>query len=114
MCTVCATHSIIDIVLLIKISANIIFMHSLGRGALVTSSFDVIKTRLQSKMLHQRHAGIGTVVGDSVVLLWRLGGLLWCFVETACIIWLRPISFPSCIILIYILCVEPMTHALLY
>ena len=79
----CATHSIIDIVLLIKISANIIFMHSLGRGALVTSSFDVVKTRLQSEMLRQRHAGVGAVVGDSVLLLRRLGGLLWHFVETA-------------------------------
>ena len=99
----CATHSIIDIVLLIKISANIIFMHSLGRGALVTSSFDVVKTRLQSEMLRQRHAGVGAVVGDSVMLLRRLGGLLWHFVETARIIRLRPISFPSCVILIYIL-----------
>ena len=54
-------------------------------------------------MLRQRHAGVGAVVGDSVVLLRRLGGLLWHFVETARIIRLHPISFPSRVILIYIL-----------
>ena len=49
--------------------------------------------------LRQKHAA---VVGDSVVLLQRPGGLLWQFVETAHIIQLRPIPSPSCI---YALCV---------
>jgi hypothetical protein len=60
-------------------------------GAVVTSPFDVVKTRLQSDLFRQKHAGVGAVVGDSVVLVRRPGGLLWHFVETAHIIRLRPI-----------------------
>lgn len=55
-------------------------------GAVVTSPFDVVKTRLQSDLFRQKHAGVGAVVGDSVVLVRRPGGLLWHFVETAHII----------------------------
>jgi len=52
-------------------------------GAVVTSPFDVVKTRLQSDLFRQKHASVGAVVGDSVVLVRRPGGLLWHFVETA-------------------------------
>ncbi|KAH9074851.1 mitochondrial carrier protein RIM2 [Lactarius deliciosus] len=55
-------------------------------GAVVTSPFDVVKTRLQSDLFRQKHADVGAVVGDSVVLVRRPGGLLWHFVETAHII----------------------------
>jgi len=51
-------------------------------GAIVTSPFDVVKTRLQSDLFRQKHAGVGAVVGDSVVLVRRPGGILWHFVET--------------------------------
>ena len=71
------------------------FLRSLGGmcGAVVTSPFDVVKTRLQSDLFRQKHAGVGAVVGDSVVLVRRPGGLLWHFVETSHIIRLRPILF---------------------
>ncbi|KAH9987130.1 mitochondrial carrier [Russula compacta] len=55
-------------------------------GAVVTSPFDVVKTRLQSDLFRQKHAGVGTLVGDSVVLVRRPGGVLWHFVETAYLI----------------------------
>jgi solute carrier family 25 protein 33/36 len=55
-------------------------------GAVVTSPFDVVKTRLQSDLFRQKYADVGAVVGDSVVLVRRPGGLLWHFVETAHII----------------------------
>ncbi|KAI0295401.1 mitochondrial carrier [Multifurca ochricompacta] len=56
-------------------------------GAVVTSPFDVVKTRLQSDLFRQKHADVGAVMGDSVVLVRRPGGgLLWHFVETAHII----------------------------
>ncbi|KAI0322780.1 mitochondrial carrier [Amylostereum chailletii] len=60
-------------------------------GAIVTSPFDVVKTRLQSDLFRQKHvsvAGAGaTVVGGSAVMLARRpAGLLWHFVETVHII----------------------------
>ena len=55
-------------------------------GAVVTSPFDVVKTRLQSDLFRTKHAGVGAVVGDSVVLVRKPGELLWHFVETAHII----------------------------
>ncbi|KAH9971700.1 mitochondrial carrier [Lactifluus volemus] len=55
-------------------------------GAVVTSPFDVVKTRLQSDLFRQKHADVGAIVGDSVVLVRRPGGFLWHFVETAHII----------------------------
>jgi hypothetical protein len=77
-------------------------------GAVVTSPFDVVKTRLQSDLFRQKHASVGAVVGDSVVLVRRPGGLLWHFVETAHILRLRPVSiYPSPFakeILIYAFC----------
>jgi hypothetical protein len=59
-------------------------------GAIVTSPFDVVKTRLQSDLFRQKHVGVGAVVGDSVLLVRRPGGILWHFVETVHIIRLRP------------------------
>ena len=64
-------------------------------GAVVTSPFDVVKTRLQSDLFRQKHAHVDAVVGDSVVLVRRPGGFLWHFVETAHIIRLRCVS-PLC------------------
>ncbi|KAI0272758.1 mitochondrial carrier protein RIM2 [Gloeopeniophorella convolvens] len=55
-------------------------------GAIITSPFDVVKTRLQSDLFRQKHAEIGAVVGDGVVVVRRPGGLLWHFVETTHII----------------------------
>ena len=90
------THNYsLDIVLLIKF--DFFFPpRSLGGmcGAVVTSPFDVVKTRLQSDLFRQKHAGVGAVIGDSVVLVRRPGGILWHFVETAHIIRLRPRLFP--------------------
>ena len=79
-----------------QICANLFFfsLRSLGGmcGAIVTSPFDVVKTRLQSDLFRQKHAaGVGAVVGDSVVLVRRPGGFLWHFVETIHIIQLRPV-----------------------
>ena len=70
------------------------FVRSLGGmcGAVVTSP--VVKTQQQSDLFRQKHAGVGAVVGDSVVLVRRPGGFLWHFVETAHIIRLRPPFFP--------------------
>ena len=73
------------------------FSCSLGGmcGAVVTSPFDVVKTRLQSDLFRTKHAGVGAVVGDSVVLVRKPGELLWHFVETAHIIRLASIPPPS-------------------
>lgn len=72
------------------------FVRTLGGmcSAIVTSPFGVVKTRLQSDLLRQKHAGVGAVVGDSVVLIRWAGGFLWHFVKTAHIIWLHPPFFP--------------------
>jgi hypothetical protein len=43
-------------------------------------------------MIGRYRPGVGAVVGDSVVLVWRPGGFLWHFVETAHII--RLVSTP--------------------
>lgn len=55
-------------------------------GAIVTSPFDVVKTRLQSDLFRQKHTAVN-VIGDSAVLVARRPvGLLYHFVETAHII----------------------------
>lgn len=56
-------------------------------GAIVTSPFDVVKTRLQSDLFRQKHVSVAGV-GEGAVVLGggRPGGLLWHFVETGYII----------------------------
>lgn len=51
-------------------------------GAIVTSPFDVVKTRLQSSLFREKHASVGIVGGGVATLPHRSGGLLWNFVET--------------------------------
>ncbi|KAI0791932.1 mitochondrial carrier [Abortiporus biennis] len=50
-------------------------------GAIVTSPFDVVKTRLQSDLFKEKHGTIG-VSGNGVVVAARRTNLLWHFVET--------------------------------
>ncbi|KAF8555834.1 mitochondrial carrier protein RIM2 [Imleria badia] len=51
-------------------------------GAIVTSPFDVVKTRLQSSLFREKHASVSIVGGGVATLPHRSGGLLWNFVET--------------------------------
>jgi solute carrier family 25 protein 33/36 len=51
-------------------------------GAIITSPFDVVKTRLQSSLFREKHTSIGVVGGGVATLPQRSGGLLWNFVET--------------------------------
>jgi solute carrier family 25 protein 33/36 len=52
-------------------------------GAIVTSPFDVVKTRLQSSLFREKHAAVGMVGGGTVAVgTPRPSGLLWNFVET--------------------------------
>ncbi|KAI0339698.1 mitochondrial carrier [Trametopsis cervina] len=52
-------------------------------GAIVTSPFDVVKTRLQSDLFREKHATISlSGVGSGVVAVPRRANLLWHFVET--------------------------------
>lgn len=57
-------------------------------GAIVTSPFDVVKTRLQSDLFRHKHAAVG-VMGNSGTMVMgapRTTGLLYNFVETGYII----------------------------
>jgi len=55
-------------------------------GAIVTSPFDVVKTRLQSSMFRE-HANVSVALASNgTVVAKRSGGLLWSFVETSHII----------------------------
>lgn len=51
-------------------------------GAIVTSPFDVVKTRLQSSLFREKHVSVGMAGGGVAALPQRSGGLLWNFVET--------------------------------
>ncbi|KAI0091441.1 mitochondrial carrier [Irpex rosettiformis] len=52
-------------------------------GAIVTSPFDVVKTRLQSDLFREKHATLSlSGVGNGVVAVPRRTNLLWHFVET--------------------------------
>ena len=59
-------------------------------GAIITSPFDVVKTRLQSDLFREKHANIGIIAegasGSAVLVPRRPGGLLYNFVETGYII----------------------------
>jgi solute carrier family 25 protein 33/36 len=54
-------------------------------GAIVTSPFDVVKTRLQSDLFREKQAKFG-VVGGGVVTVPRQTSLLYNFVETGYIL----------------------------
>lgn len=56
-------------------------------GAILTSPFDVVKTRLQSDLFRHKHAAVGAM-GDSslVVGASRTTGFLYHFVETGGIV----------------------------
>lgn len=54
-------------------------------GAVVTSPFDVVKTRLQSDLFRVKHTAPGAIQASGGGVLYgapRSGGLLWNFVET--------------------------------
>jgi solute carrier family 25 protein 33/36 len=52
-------------------------------GAIVTSPFDVVKTRLQSSLFREKHAVVGMAGGGTIAVgNSRPNGLLWNFVET--------------------------------
>lgn len=50
-------------------------------GAIVTSPFDVVKTRLQSSMFHDVSITI-QAKGTGEIVAQRTGGLLYHFIET--------------------------------
>lgn len=50
-------------------------------GAIVTSPFDVVKTRLQSDLFREKHATVGLAT-DGAMVIQRRPNLLWHFVET--------------------------------
>ena len=65
-------------------------------GAIVTSPFDVVKTRLQSSLFHQKHAAVGVAMGAGGGVIMgapRSFGMLYTFVETGYIIRYVPILF---------------------
>lgn len=73
-----------------------IVLFSLGGmcGAIVTSPFDVVKTRLQSSLFREGHAAVGVIgngSGSAILHAPRHSGLLWNFVETGHI--LRSVCF---------------------
>jgi solute carrier family 25 protein 33/36 len=57
-------------------------------GAILTSPFDVVKTRLQSDLFRHKHAAVGTMGNSSTVVVGapRTTGFLYNFVETGGII----------------------------
>jgi solute carrier family 25 protein 33/36 len=57
-------------------------------GAILTSPFDVVKTRLQSDLFRHKHVAVGAMGNSSTVVMCapRTTGLLYNFVETGGII----------------------------
>ena len=71
----------------IELLSQLIIANRLGGmcGAIVTSPFDVVKTRLQSDLFRVKHAAVSVQSGGAGVLVGsapKPGGLLWNFVET--------------------------------
>ena len=66
-------------------------------GAIVTSPFDVVKTRLQSDLFREKHTSFSVVgaaegvSGSAVLMPRRPGGLLYNFVETGHILRYLPV-----------------------
>lgn len=75
------------------------WINSLGGmcGAIVTSPFDVVKTRLQSSLFREKSTSVGLMgSGGSVVVgAPRSNGLLWNFVETGHILRYVHLTSPS-------------------
>jgi solute carrier family 25, member 33/36 len=57
-------------------------------GAIVTSPFDVVRTRLQSDLFRHKHAAVGVMGNSSAAIMTapRTTGLLYNFVETGGIV----------------------------
>jgi hypothetical protein len=61
-------------------------------GAIITSPFDVVKTRLQSSLFREKHMAMGVLsngsgaAGGAVVVPRQAGGIFWHFIETGHII----------------------------
>ena len=59
-------------------------------GAIITSPFDVVKTRLQSDLFREKHTSFSVAAegpsGSAVLMPRRPGGLLYNFVETGYIL----------------------------
>ncbi len=76
-------------------------------GAIVTSPFDVVKTRLQSSLFREGHAAVGVIgngAGGAILHAPRQGGLLWNFVETGHIL---RFVFPNPSVSPTLLCFSP-------
>ena len=51
-------------------------------GAIVTSPFDVVKTRLQSDLFREKHATVGLAVDGGGMVIRGRPNIFWHFVET--------------------------------
>ena len=67
-------------------------------GAIVTSPFDVVKTRLQSDLFSHKYAAVGVMGNSSNAVMGapRMTGLLYNFAETGGIIRYTKFFFARC------------------